>query len=451
MTSADDTTPTAPEPGPEAAPQAPAQPPASGDASAAAPDPSAATPPPAEAPATEPAGGSQAPATEPIRIDTPQRPEPERKPMSPGSIMAFGVLLAVLLAAVVGFAAGFLGAYFGIHANPILPDRITVVPPKTAEPVAAAAAAIIGSVVNVDVSGSQPATGLPSGHPSVPTQGNGSGVAFKSVPGGGTYILTNDHVVNGATKITVTDSLGVVYPATLVGADTESDIAVIKVAGKLPLAQLGNSDNLTVGELAVAIGSPYGLQHSVTSGVVSAIHRSLSAAEFGTSGNLLDAIQTDAAINPGNSGGALVDRLGRLIGINTAIFSQSGSSAGIGFAIPINSAIRTADDLITTGKARHPFLGISGRSVDTSLAASQKLPVNYGAYVDSTIPGTGAAKAGLKKGDVIVQVGDRAVRTFDDLRATVKSLPVGSTVTVQFYRDGVKQSVSMTVGDQPKQ
>jgi S1-C subfamily serine protease len=342
-----------------------------------------------------------------------------------------------------------------MHANPILPDRITVVPSNTGEPVAAAAAAALGSVVNIDVSGPDSARSslVPTGHPDVPMQGNGSGVAYKRTPDGGTYIVTNNHVVEGAKAITVTDTNGIPRKGTLVGADPESDIAVVKVESKLPVVQLGDSAKLVVGEMAVAIGSPFGLQHSVTSGVVSAIHRSLSgASDFGDGNNLLDAIQTDAAINPGNSGGALVDRTGRLIGINTAIFADGGgSSSGVGFAIPVNTAVRVADELIRSGRATHPFLGIQGRSVDTSLAAEKSLPVDYGAYVESVVKGTGAQKARIESGDVIVKVGDRQVRSFPDMQSAVRSFAVGDRVSIDLYRGGAKRTIVLVVGDRPKE
>jgi putative serine protease PepD len=406
----------------------------------------------------EPVPAPQAPdagaaADEPVRVSTGEAPPPMKKGMPPAAVAGLGVLVAVLLAAVVGFAAGFLGAALGSHVNPAPPDRITVIPPRTTEPVAAAAAAALGSVVNIDVSGPSSANSslVPTGHPNVPMQGNGSGVAFRRTPDGGTYILTNNHVVEGAKAITITDTDGIPQKATLVGTDPEVDIAVLRVAAKLPLVQIGDSDRLVVGEMAVAIGSPFGLQHSVTSGVVSAIHRSLSGAtDFGGGSNLLDAIQTDAAINPGNSGGALVDRTGRLIGINTAIFADGGgSSSGVGFAIPVNTAVRAAGELIRTGKASHPFLGIEGRSVDASLTAEKKLPVDYGAYVGSVIAGTGAQRAGVKSGDVIVKVGDRPVRTFPDMQSAVRSLAVGDRVPLVLYRDGARRTVVLVVGDRP--
>ena len=388
---------------------------------------------------------------EPIRIPPIERKT--RAPIRPAALMASGILIAVLLSAVVGFAAGFMGAVFGVRVNPSLPERITVVPARTPEPVSAAAAAALSSVVNLDVSSDASASGLPTGHPSVPMmQGNGSGVAFRRTVRGGTYILTNDHVLEGANNIVVTDTQGTTHAGTVIGKDPDTDVAVVEIKEPLPLANLGDSDKLTVGQLAVAIGSPFGLQQSVTTGVVSAIHRSLSglaSTPLGPSGSLVDVIQTDAAINPGNSGGALVDRQGRLIGINTALFSNSGSSSGVGFAIPVNTAVRVANDLIASGRARHPFLGVEGHTVDAALAAQDKLPVEYGAQVLSVFDGTGAKKAGVEPGDIIVKLGSTQIRTMESLVATVRTLPVGTTVTVQYFRDGKLGSLQMTVGDRP--
>jgi S1-C subfamily serine protease len=372
--------------------------------------------------------------------------------MSAGAIAVAGAIAAIALATIVGFAAGFLGAAFGSRINPLLPSRVTVVGATTAEPVAAAAAAAMPTVVNIDTTGaSTPPSSLPTGHPDVPMMGNGSGVAYKPAPNGGTFIITNDHVVEGATTIKVTDAQGISHPGTVVGADKESDIAVVRIAERLPTIRLGDSNTLIVGQLAVAIGSPFGLDHSVSSGVVSAIHRSLNGQmDFGSSSNLLDVIQTDAAINPGNSGGALVDRVGRLIGINTAIFSQSGSSAGVGFAIPVNTAVRVANDLITKGVATHPFLGVQGRSVDATLVAEKNLPVTQGAWIEKVLPGGSAQKAGLKADDVIVQVGGREVKRWEDLQSAVRDLTVGNSVDVTIYRRGVKQTLTLTIGQRPK-
>jgi serine protease Do len=323
------------------------------------------------------------------------------------------------------------------------------------EPVAAAAAAALPSVVNIDVAASETGTdtsGLPEGHPSVPVSGQGSGVAFRAVPGGGTYIITNDHVVADASEIIVTEPGGERVPATLVGTDPDTDIAVIRVSAAIAPIVLGASDKLVAGQLVVAIGSPYGLQHSVSSGVVSGLHRSLpDGSEESAEGvyPLVDVIQTDAAINPGNSGGALVDRLGRLVGINSAIWSDSGSNAGIGFAVPAKTAIRVADELISTGKATRPYLGILGQTLDQAVAAEKKVPVTQGALVVEVTKGTMAAKAGLRADDVIVALDGQPVRSMDDLILLVRRTAVGQKVTLALYRGGTRIEVPMTVGDKP--
>ena len=388
----------------------------------------------------------------PVRIEGSETPAPRDPAVgsrSATSVAIAGVAIAVLLAAATGFAAGFLGSLYGSKVNPVLPDRITVISPTTPDAPAAAAQAVLQSVVNIDVVGNGTASSLPKGHPSVPLRANGSGVAFMRSPGGGTYIITNNHVVEGSREITVTDVTGASHPARLVARDPATDIAVVVISSKLPLAQLGDSDKLTIGQLAVAIGSPFGLPDSVSAGVVSAIHRNLaSASGLGTS-NLVDMLQTDAAINPGNSGGALVDRAGRLIGINAAIFSQSGSSSGVGFAIPVNTAVRVAKELIRLGHARHPFIGVEGTSVDPGLVQRYGLKVDYGAFVNSVVPRMSAQQAGLRAHDVIVRFDDRLIRSMDDLVSAVSSKAVGSTVSIELYRGGDKQTIGLTVGERP--
>ena len=207
-----------------------------------------------------------------------------------------------------------------------------------------------------------------------------------------------------------------------------------------------------VGQMVVAIGSPFGLQHSVSSGIVSALHRALPGSSgTGTTQTypLVDVIQTDAAINPGNSGGALVDRRGLLVGINTAIYSDTGENAGIGFAIPIATAQRIAGELIAGGAAKHPFLGVEGQTVDEALAKERKLPVTEGAIIEKVLPGTGAEKAGLKQGDIVVALDGEPVRTMDDLILRVRRTQVGDRVKLDIWRDGKKTSLEMVVGDKP--
>ena len=379
------------------------------------------------------------------------------KPSQPASHVGAAVVAAVVAALIVGALAGLVGGFFGARlagsSSPnVVAGKISVVPSKTDEPVVAAAAAAVPSVVNIDISeaASKAGTnGLPSQHPTVPLTGNGSGVAFKSSSDGGTYVLTNNHVVAGASTITVKSPSGQSWPGTVVGTDVDNDIAVVKISGKLPLVTLGESKTLVVGQTAVAIGSPYGLEHSVTAGVISALGRALS--DVGSSGQnapLVDVIQTDAAINPGNSGGALVDTQGRLIGINTAIYSQSGSNGGIGFAVPVDTAVRVADQIIN-GKVIHPFIGLVGSTITAQSAATGKLPVQQGALVEQLTPGAGAQNAGVKVGDIVTAVDGQTITTMDDLILQVRRHNPGEQVTLTILRNGQTQQIKVTVGDRP--
>jgi S1-C subfamily serine protease len=431
----------------------------------------------------EPASGASAPTAAPADDGSPgwaghaypsapYEPEPDESPATvieqakerkrtAWTTGCLTVLVAFVVAAVVGLAGGYIGARAYPGNSPLASTGSKVV--SSTEPVAAAAAAALPSVVNIDVTGTETATtasgALPPGHPSVPSSptvpftGQASGVAYKAAPGGGTYVITNDHVVAGATAIVVTAADGVARTAKLVGTDPDTDIAVVTVNAKVPFIALAPQGmTLVVGQMAVAIGSPFGLQHSVTSGVISGTHRSLPG---GTSDNtqgvypLVNVIQTDAAINPGNSGGALVDRTGRLIGVNSAIYSDTGSNAGIGFAIPVDTATRIADELISTGKAKHPFLGIVGQTIDAQLAAEKKLPVKQGALVVQITKATGAEKAGLKPGDIVVMLDSTPIRSMDDLLLAVRETAVGQTVKLGILRGGKKMTLDMTVGDKP--
>ncbi len=389
-------------------------------------------------------------AGSPVRVAPPTN-EKGRMLLHTGCVT---VALAIAAATLAGLLAGLAGAKLIVTGS--LFGGLPAASDVATESVAAAAAVALPSVVNVDISADQTssaASGLPSNHPNVPVTGQGSGVAYLSAPGGGTYIITNDHVVADAATIMVTPSSGEQLKATLVGTDPDTDIAVIRVPGRIPLIRSGSSDKLVVGQLTIAIGSPFGLQHSVSSGVVSGLHRSLPD----SIGNdktgvypLIDVIQTDAAINPGNSGGALVDREGVLIGINSAIFSDTGQNAGIGFAIPVKTATRVADELIKGGKALHPFLGVMGQTVDAAFATEKKLSVNQGAYVVGITKGTAAEKAGIRAGDVIVALDTTPVRSMDDLLLVVRRTVVGQKVTIALYRGAKKMEIVMTVGDKPK-
>ncbi len=373
-----------------------------------------------------------------------------------GGVIAVAVILSFIVASFSGLAAGFLGARLGGGGGVTAggTNRVEIIEPKTAEPIVAAAAAGLPSVVNIDVSGGVATDSdgsLPSDHPSVPTQGTGSGVAYKSADDGGTYIITNNHVVENADTLTVRDATGASMKAVLVGRDPESDIAVIKVDKKIPLIQTNDSSKLRGGQAVVAIGSPFGLEHSVTSGVVSALGRSLPQFQGSTNGAypLIDVIQTDAAINPGNSGGALVDRTGKLVGINTAIYSDSGASGGIGFAVPSNSATRIADQLIEGSGVSHPFLGVVGQTITPGLAATEKLPVTEGTWVKELTKGSGAEKAGVQVDDIITAADTSAIRSIDDLILHVRRLQIGDSVKLSILRDGKQLTLDVTVGDKP--
>jgi Do/DeqQ family serine protease len=257
----------------------------------------------------------------------------------------------------------------------------------------------------------------------------GSGVIVDARHG---YILTNAHVVDHATGITVTLQDGRSLQAKLVGSDPQTDIAVVKVrAHGLTQIRLGDSARLAVGDFVVAIGNPFGLPHTVTSGIVSGLKRSGFSPD-----DYEDYIQTDASINPGNSGGALVDLRGDLVGINTAILSGSGDNIGIGFAIPVNTAARVMRQLIEYGAVDRGQLGISVYATTAEIAHSLGLPKPVGALVTEVTPGSPAAKAGLRAGDVITAVAGHAVKTNTDLRDAIVFLRVGDTVSIDLLRNG---------------
>ncbi len=394
------------------------------------------------------------PPREPAVFSPPPPPPPPRT-VTIGTVVVTSAVSALVVGSLSGLAGGFGGAWLVTHDRLPKPTggTITVVSDDTEEPVAAAAAAAVPSVVNIDVTGAVEDEGekLPQGHPRTPARGNGSGVAFRQTEDGATLILTNAHVVKGAERIVVTGTDRERHVAAVVGTDAETDIAVVRIDAKLPVIEIGDSGDLAVGQLVVAIGSPFGLTHSVSSGVVSAIGRSITQSLTEQRGvyPLVDVIQTDAAINPGNSGGALVDRQGRLVGINTAIFTESGANDGIGFAIPIDNALRIVEQLIESGSAEHPFLGIVGRSIDDALIASENLPVGEGAFVVEVTKDTEAAKSGIRAGDVIVGLDDEAIRSMDDLILQVRRHRVGDTVTITLYRGDKRLQIEMKVGVKP--
>jgi serine protease Do/serine protease DegQ len=261
------------------------------------------------------------------------------------------------------------------------------------------------------------------------TSSLGSGVIVDSERG---LVLTNHHVIANAIQITITMRDGRQVEAEIVGADPKTDIAVLKIPTEnLTALKTADSNELKVGDFVVAIGNPFGLGQTVTSGIISALSRSgLGIEEYE------DFIQTDASINPGNSGGALVNLRGELVGINTAIFSQSGASHGIGFAIPINLALRIAEQILETGEVKRGFLGVSIQDISPSLAEAFGLDKKNGALINKVLKDSPADKAGLQPGDVVISIDGKKVRNANDVRNRIGLLPVGEKIQFKLLRDG---------------
>jgi len=260
------------------------------------------------------------------------------------------------------------------------------------------------------------------------------------------YILTNTHVVEGADEVKVALADGKrEYAAKIVGTDPQTDVAVLKVeAQDLPAITLGDSDKLEVGDVVLAIGNPFGVGQTVTKGIVSAKRRG----GFGLL-EYEDFIQTDAAINPGNSGGALVDAQGRLVGINTFIFSRSGGSQGVGFAIPINLARSVMDRLIKYGKVSRGYLGVWLQEITADLMKEFNIPESTGALVADVDPNTPAEDAGLKPGDVIIEFDGKKVKDRQHLQFMVAETPPKKKVTLKIIRDGKEKTLTVTLGERP--
>jgi serine protease Do len=265
----------------------------------------------------------------------------------------------------------------------------------------------------------------------------GSGVIIDAAKG---YVVTNNHVVDNATKIQVSLSDGRKFEAKVVGKDPRSDIALLQLQDpkNLTAIKMADSDALRVGDYTVAIGNPYGLGETVTSGIVSALGRSGLNIE-----NYENFIQTDAAINRGNSGGALVNLNGELIGINTAILAPDGGNIGIGFAIPSNMVKNLTAQMVEFGQVKRGELGIMGTELNSELAKAMKVDAQRGAFVSQVMPNSSAAKAGVKAGDVVVSMNGKAISSFAALRAEVGSMPVGSKLTLGLLRDGKPVSVNL--------
>ncbi len=269
--------------------------------------------------------------------------------------------------------------------------------------------------------------------------GSGSGVIIR--PDG--YIVTNNHVVEGASKIEVTLNNNKSYEATLIGTDPATDVALIKIEAQgLPVVPFGDSDNLRLGEWVLAIGSPYDLRSTITAGIVSAKGRSMP--NYKEEFKIESFIQTDAAVNPGNSGGALVNKAGELVGVNTAIISQTGSYTGYSFAIPSNIVKKICSDLIDYGSVKRALLGVTMTPVTDEIAKDLKLSSVQGVYIKEVLKGSAADEAGIREGDVLVAIDSMKVVNASDVQAKVNNFYPGDKALMTVVRDGKEKTVEVT-------
>jgi putative serine protease PepD len=339
-------------------------------------------------------------------------------------------ILIAVLAGSIGGALGVNASGGGLFDSVQLVSSTSTIQ-RAPDSVAGIAQRVLPSVVSISTR-------------SIDGAGTGSGFVIDS----NGYILTNNHVISDAAQsggsIQVSLSDGTFYAAKVIGRDVSYDLAVLKIgASGLKALQFGDSDAVAVGDSVIAIGSPLGLSGTVTTGIISAKNRAVTAGESNTESAFINALQTDAAINPGNSGGPLVDATGAVIGVNSAIASLGTTSQigsiGLGFAIPINQARKTADQLIKNGVATYPVIGVS-------------LNMNYtenGAQVSTNgrgiLPGGPAAKAGLRGGDVIISIDGKEIYLPEELIVSIRAKNVGDRVTLGFLRDGVKKTVTLTL------
>ncbi|QIC17171.1 Do family serine endopeptidase [Providencia vermicola] len=315
---------------------------------------------------------------------------------------------------------------------------------------------VLPAVVNIHVSGTRVQNqqipeelkfffgpNIPSQQQSVrPFEGLGSGVIIDAAQG---YILTNNHVIDGADKIQIQLNDGRELDVKLIGKDAQTDIALLKITNakdikNLTAVSMADSDKLRVGDFAVAVGNPFGLGQTATSGIISALGRSGLNLE-----GLENFIQTDASINRGNSGGALVNLNGELIGINTAILAPGGGNIGIGFAIPSNMAKNLSEQLIKHGEVKRGILGIKGTEMNSDIAKAFNIDAQRGAFVSEVLPKSSAAKAGIKSGDVLVSVDGKRINSFAELRAKIGTSQIGKEITIGLIRSGKPMDVKVVL------
>lgn len=388
------------------------------------------------------------PPVEPASAPAPQPPKRRGKAVK----KVLSSLLMLVLCAAVGFGGGYLGGQASLRSAPPAPPAATPVPdaavtaPNTGSG-SLSSATTGGSLVNVSAKVTPSVVAVTTEQVTTNgywgqfvESGAGSGVVIREDG----YIITNNHVVSGASSIKVTMSDDTEYSATVVGGDSRSDIAVLKIeATGLTPAVIGNSDNLAVGQTVLAVGNPLGvLGGTVTNGIVSALNR-----EMNVDGILMTLIQTNAAVSPGNSGGGLFSENGELVGIVNAK-SRGENAEGLGFAIPINTAMATANDLIDTGYVTgRPALGITVITIKDAQTAAQYAVTVPGVYIQAVDEGGAADLAGLKPGDRFVSVDDQMIETASDLTNLLSTHQVGDTVTVQVSRNRQLITAEVTLGE----
>ena len=344
----------------------------------------------------------------------------------------------LLVAAALGGAVvlGY-GALFGGVSGTAEPGVASAAAPAGEELVAGVAAEVEPSVVQINVSGLQESSG----------QGVGSGIIYREDG----YIVTNNHVVQGAGEVTVAFADGTTEEGEVVGTDPATDVGVIKVDREgLPVASFGDGRDLALGQIAVAVGSPSGFQSTVTSGVVSGVGREVPAALTGgrQESALVDLIQTDAAISPGSSGGALADRSGQVIGMNVAYLppGQTGAES-IGFAIPAGTVTSVAEQIVETGEATQPYLGVTLSDLNPETARRFGTGTESGALVAETEPGGPADAAGLTQGDVVTALGPEEIKNSGDLLSALRQYRPGDTVEATVARDGGESTFELRLGE----
>jgi putative serine protease PepD len=341
------------------------------------------------------------------------------------------IILAIIIGVIAGaFGASSSGSLFGVSTK-IAQSRSTIERP--ADSVAGIAKRVLPSVVSIEAKD---------------VDGGATGSGFVISSDG--YILTNNHVVAAAVStggsITVTLQDGSTYPANVIGRDTSYDLAVLRISNRnLTALEFGDSEKVAVGDSVLAIGSPLGLQGTVTLGIISAKDRAVTAGESASDSSFINALQTDAAINPGNSGGPLVDATGAVIGVNSAIATLGASSGsqtgsiGLGFAIPINQARKTAEQLIKNGKATYPVIGVS---VDMNVSGKGAQVSSKG---NAVLPGGPAARAGMKAGDLITELDGRPITSPEELIVAIRTHDVGDSVTLKYLRAGKSYEVTLVL------